>query len=283
VKATVSLNGPSLEARTSRWPHARGFAFAAWIGILSTLLALLFIGVTALTIGIWLTEPGYSETNPVVDLGFFALGGLLIGIGVASQLRSPERHISGLHQALIGLVSLAAAGYLGGRVEPLWGALALIVAVAIAIALHPAPRRLIQRGDGVSLPLVALSLAAALPALTYANHMLTLAGQAGPSCFMGQCARGDRFAEVAALAIALVLVTALASARTGGWPMSATSAGVAATMLGLVMVALPAVPGSAGAAWGMLTAAWGVLVLATTAWQARQPGRTGHLEGGRLA
>jgi hypothetical protein len=100
---------------------------------------------------------------------------------------------------------------------------------------------------------------------------------------MGQCARGDRFAEVAALAIALVLVTALASARTGGWPMSATSAGVAATMLGLVMVALPAVPGSAGAAWGMLTAAWGVLVLATTAWQARQPGRRGHFEGGQLA
>jgi hypothetical protein len=46
VKATVSLNVPPLEARRSL-PPARRFVFGAWMGILSLLLAVLFVGVTA--------------------------------------------------------------------------------------------------------------------------------------------------------------------------------------------------------------------------------------------
>lgn len=55
VKATVSLNvRPRAEARGSRWRRARGLAFAVWMGLLSVLTVALFVGVTALTIGMWL-------------------------------------------------------------------------------------------------------------------------------------------------------------------------------------------------------------------------------------
>jgi hypothetical protein len=49
--------------------------------------------------------------------------------------------------------------------------------------------------------------------------MLDLARQAGRSCFLGQCADGDRFAEMAAPAIAILEISILAAA----WPRAAGS------------------------------------------------------------
>jgi hypothetical protein len=83
-------------------------------------------------------------------------------------------------------------------------------------------------------------------------------------------AAGDRFAEMAALAIALVLVAMLASARTRGWRVSAWSAGAAAVMLGLASIALPEVPGVVGQAWGTPVVAWALVVVAAAVWQSRQ-------------
>lgn len=250
--------------------RARRVAFAVWVTILSLLFGIVFIGVTVLTVGMWLAVPSYNETDPVLDLGFFALGAVLIGAGFVSQLRAPERHVAGLQQALIGLLALAVAGLLGDRVEPLWGGLILAAATVIAAALHPARRELLRRGAGLSAPLFALSVAAAIPAIVYADRMLTLARDAGPSCFVGQCARGDRYAEMAALAVAVALVALLASARTGGWRVAALSAGVAAAIPGLSSVALPDVPGSIGWAWGAVAVAWGVMVVAAAKFQMRR-------------
>jgi hypothetical protein len=245
-------------------------AFTVWVAILSLLVGLMFIGVTVVTIGTWLADPSRGETNPVVDLCFFALGGVLIGAGLVIQLRAPERHVAGLQQGVIGLLALAVAGLLGDRVEPLWGGVILLGATSIAVGLHPARGALLRAGAGLSAPLATLALLAAIPAIQHAERMLELARQAGPSCFMGQCARGDRFAEMAAVAIATVLVALLASARTGGWRVSAWSAGVAAAILGMASIALPDVTGSVGWAWGALAAIWGVLVVSAAEWQMRR-------------
>lgn len=99
---------------------------------------------------------------------------------------------------------------------------------------------------------------------------------------MGQCARGDRYAEIAALAVAVALVALLASARTGGWRVAALSAGVAAAILGLASVALPDVTGSVGWAWGALAVVWGVMVVAAADWRMRQTETTmNDPEGGQ--
>jgi hypothetical protein len=61
-----------------------------------------------------------------VDLSFLALGGVLLTTGFASQIRTPS--IAGLQQAVLTLVALSVAGWLGGRVEPFIGPLVLLVA-----------------------------------------------------------------------------------------------------------------------------------------------------------
>lgn len=244
-------------------------AFTVWVATASLLIVLVFAGVTALTVGIWLADPGYEETNPVLDLGFFALGAVLIGTGLVVQLRAPERHVAGIQQATIGLLALSVAGLIGDRVEPLWGGLVLLLATGVAAALHPARRELFRGGARPNAALAALALAAGVPAVLYAAAMLVLARESGPSCFLGQCARGDRFAEVAALAVAIVLVTLLASARTAGWRVSAWSAGLAAVVLGSTSVALPDVTGALGRPGGAIVATWGLLVIATAERQAR--------------
>jgi len=79
-------------------------AFFIWAAILSLAFGILFIGVTALTIGLWLANQN-ALTTPVSDLSFFVLGAI-IGIGFAVQLRAPERKIAGVQQAVLGLLAL---------------------------------------------------------------------------------------------------------------------------------------------------------------------------------
>lgn len=77
----------------------------------------MFVGVTVLTTGLWIVNRN-PLTNHVVDLGFFALGAVIITVGLVVQLRAPERKICGVQQALIGLLVLGVAGLSSGRVEP---------------------------------------------------------------------------------------------------------------------------------------------------------------------
>jgi hypothetical protein len=131
---------------------ARRLAFTVWAAILSLFCGLVFVGLTLLTISAWLGNRGHTQTNPVVDLGFFALGAVIIGTGFAAQLRAPEHHIAGLQQAGLGLLALSLAGLLGGRIEPLMDPLLFLLAAAILVALHPAGGEFFRRGETVSSP-----------------------------------------------------------------------------------------------------------------------------------
>ncbi len=249
--------------------NTRRKAFFIWATILSLVFGLLFIGVTALTIGLWLAHRN-ALTTPVSDLSFFALGAIIVGMGFAVQLRTPERKIAGVQQAVLGLLALLIAGLIGNRIEPLVGSLVFLVAAAILAALHPVRRAFFKLGQGLSAPLAALSLLAAVPAVGYAASMLVLARHAGPSCFFGRCPYGDRLAEMAALALAIVLVGMLAALKTRGWRGAARSAGASAVILGLASIVLPNAPGAVGQAWGAFTVTWGVLFVVAAEWEARQ-------------
>lgn len=232
-----------------------------WAAALTAVLGLLFTGTTALTIALWSTDPAYTQTNPVVDLAFFALGGILVTVGFASQIRA--RQIAGLQQAILALLVLAVAGLLAGRIEPFVGALLLLVAAAPVVVLHPARRQLLAAGEAVSGPLAALGAAAVIPAVAYATAMLDRARAAGPSCFLGRCAEGDRFAETAALAVAVVLVALLASLRTSGWRLPAWCAGITAIVLGATSLVFPRELGALGAPWAVAAAVWGAACIVT--------------------
>ena len=96
------------EDRSTSDPAVRA-GFVVWARIWSVVFAVMFVGVTALTIGLWLTDPEYTETTPVSDLSFFALGAI-IGLGFVSQLRTPQHNIAGVQQAIIGSISLGGGG-----------------------------------------------------------------------------------------------------------------------------------------------------------------------------
>lgn len=258
---------PPSVAQTRSWRHR---CRTVWAATLTGLLAVLFTGLTAVTLTMWATDPSYAQTNPVVDLSFFALGGVLLTVGLASQIRTPS--IAGLQQAVLALVALSVAGWLGGRVEPLVGPLVLLVAAAPLVALHPDRRRLVAPGPGAGRALVAMAAVAAAPAALYAADMLARARAAGPSCFLGQCVQGDRYAEAAALALAVVLVAALTSMRTPGWLLSAWSAGTAAVTLGAASLLWPGEAGAVSGAWAVATLAWGCTFVVGAHFQHRSPG-----------
>ena len=238
----------------------RQSVFRVWATVWSMVIAVTFLGVTVLTLALWLTDPGYTETTPVGDLSFFALGAI-IGVGLVSQLRRAEQRIAGLQQAGIGILSLGVAGVIGARIEPAVGAVLLLLVVAVLVVLHPARRDVFAPGPGIDVPVLALSVLAWIPAIGYTAGMLGLAAEAGPSCFLGQCARGDRFAETAAATIAIVLVGGLAGFRTPGWRIPLWSAGVGAILIGFTSIALTDVTGSLGVGGGSLAVIWGVLLI----------------------
>jgi hypothetical protein len=238
---------------------AMPIALRAWAGIWAVLLALLFVGVTALTLGVWLSDSSYTATSPVSDLAFFALGATIV-IGFASQVMRRTAGLAGAAQALIGALALAAAGFLGNRIEPLVGGVVLVAAAGVLLAFHPERHRASLAAVAVSRPLAAVSLIAVLPAIWYAAQMLELARAAGPSCFLGQCVTGDRYAEMAAVAVTIPLHSVLASLRLSGWRVPLWTAGAAGLLVGAVSVVLPDAPGSLGP-WGVTMLAWSILLL----------------------
>jgi hypothetical protein len=243
-------------------------AFFVWAWILALFFILLFAGLTLFTVGSWLAGQD-SATNPVVDIGFFALGGLVVGVGIATQLRSPELRIAGVQQAMIGLLALVAAGLIGAREEPFWGGLLFLAAAVVLAALHPTRAELLKFKRRVSAPLALLAAAAAIPSAGYAAGMLRAARMAGASCFLGRCAHGDRFAEMAALVTAMVLLGLLAAFKNPGWLVPALSASASALLIGFASIVLPDVPGSLGRLWGALTVVWGVLLALAAGSEAR--------------
>ena len=261
MPVTNMRRGRHAERAPTAVPRRPPRFLTAWAVTLTVVVGMVFTGTTALTIALWATDPAYTQTNPVVDVAFFALGGILIAVGFASQIRA--RRVAGLQQALVALLALAVAGLLAGRIEPFVGALLLLVAAAPIVVLHPARRQLLAAGNGVSRPLAALGAVAVIPAVAYAAAMLDRARAAGPSCFLGRCAEGDRFAETAALAVAVVLVALLASLRTSGWRLSAWCAGSAAITLGATSLAFPRELGALAAPPPAAAAVWGAACIVT--------------------
>jgi hypothetical protein len=241
-----------------------------WAATLTILLGVLFTGLTALTVALWATDPAYVETNPVVDLAFFALGGLLVTGGFASQItRRPS--VAGLHQAVLALTALTAAGWLGGRIEPAIGGLVLLLATVPLVVLHPDRHRLLSIGAGGIRALMVLAALAVAPAAVYGSELLARARSAGVSCFLGQCARGDRYAEAAALAFAVVLVVLLAAKKPPGWLLPAWSAAAAAVVVGVASLVFPGQVGAVGGVWAVAAMVWGAAVIAVAHAERRVP------------
>jgi hypothetical protein len=234
--------------------RARRIAFVVWVGVSTTMIGIGFFGLTSLVIAWFGRNQGVA--NPVTDLGYGALIGILITGGLLVQLRAPERKIAGLQQAALAALALLISVSLAGDDQNLVPGLIALATVGIAVALHPARREFLVPGTGFSPGLAAVATIWAGPLVAYALSMSEQARElSGPPHHV------QRLTTMAAMAIAVGLVSGLAAFQTRGWRICAWCVGAAALVLGLGFLVFPNYRGSAGGGWGAFAVGSGLLYL----------------------
>lgn len=238
----------------------RASAFTTWVVVLVVVFGLGFFGLTTLVIG-WF-EDLEGAAGPVTELGYGALVGIILTMGLASQLRAPDRKIAGLQQAALVIPALLIGSAIAFDTQNLVPAAILSAAVGILLALHPVRREFLRTGGAISPLLLAITILGALPLLRYALEMGAQARELeGPPHHV------QRLSTMAAMAIAIVLVGLLAASKTRGWRIPAWSAGTATMVFGLASMVFPDHPGAQGRGWGVVAIAGGVLFIAAAEWE----------------
>lgn len=241
-------------APSSAWQRKRRriFVMVAWA--LTIVLAALFTFVIALTFILWVQNPASALTTPVTDLAFAGLGASIVA-GVASQLR-PDRPVIGLAQSLIGALALVGAGAVSHRDEPQVGGMLMALLVGGLWVLRPrgAAERRVERVDLRLVVAGVVGLAAALPLASYA---VGRALESVPACYLGRCATGDRFPELAAAIILFPLLVLLAATRLPGWRLPMWTSALSTIVLGIAAMVLPHAPSSPGTVGGAFSVVWG--------------------------
>jgi hypothetical protein len=213
-----------------------------------------------------------QQRNPVLDVGWGALFGIVLPIGLLSQVRHPERRIAGLQQCAVVAFALAVAGAMGGA----WGYLVLAGglggAVALLVALHPARRTFLRPGR-VVWPVLLLAGAAAGPCLVYARRMASAQRRHLPPA--DAVSNGlHHWSVLAALALSVLLLAGLAGLGTAGWRIPAWSAALGSLAWGVSCLRYPDAAGGEGRAWALAALIWAVAAVAVTETEARRMRRS---------
>lgn len=197
-------------------------------------------------------------------------------IGMAAQLRSPTRHVTGMLMAVfVWLTGLIAIG--------LTGAVPFVIIVAImgiptviAAVLHPAGRELLTSFDAarVSRVLLGLVVVAAVPLLGYAAYetgLQTGAIEAADHAHDGgehaeihdEHVGGGHYMRMVWLAFVIIGTGLLASFRQPGWWLGAWVAGLMAVVFGGIGILAPEAASNPGLLWNLAAIAWGVGFIGT--------------------
>jgi hypothetical protein len=248
----------------------RRIAFRVWAAVLVVVFGLGFFGLVSLGLGWFEAVDGVA--GPVTDLGYGALFGIILTMGLVLQLRAPEGRIAGVQQAALVIPACLIGSALASDSQNAIPALILVAALGILLALHPARREFLRRGAGLSRTLLAIAVLGAIPLSAYALDMSAEARDlAGPPHHI------QRLSTMAALAVAIVLAGVLAALRTRGWRIPAWSAGTAAIVFGLATTVFPDQRGAEGRGWGAVAIAGGVLFIAVAELESRRDTAMGEL------
>jgi len=211
---------------------------------------------------------GYVDQarNQVLDVGWGAVFGVILPLGLLSQLRRPERRIAAIQQTAVVALALALAAVAGEN----WWYLALAGGVAVAsavlLALHPARQTFLTRGRQPELVMLCLAALAAIPSLVYAWRMASAQRRDLPPA--DAVSNGlHHWTVMTTLALLVLFLVLLAAARTSGWRIPAVSASSAAGAWAISCLLAPtSAAGSEGHAWAWAALVWAIATLATAAW-----------------
>ncbi len=241
----------------------RHIAFTIWLVVLVVVFGLGFFGLTSLVIGWFSAVEGVA--GPVTDIGYGVLVGIILTMGLAVQLRAPQRKIAGIQQAALVIPAFLMGSAVASDLQDLVSALMVTASVGILLALHPARGEFLKKGGAISPALLAITILGAVPLIAYAVEMGEQAQDLeGPPHHV------QRLSTMAAMAFAIVLTGLLAARRTRGWRTPAWSAGAAIILFGLATLVFPDDPGAPGRGWGILAVAGGVLFIAEAEREARR-------------
>jgi hypothetical protein len=222
------------------------FAFVFWLPSLA--LVDLVVGLL----------PAEAETSSAAgNLGYGVVGAVLIAPALASQVRRPERKIAPLQQIALVAGVLACAALASGEPVGVAGAGVVLVPLTILLALHPSRRSVLRRPRRPSVPLLALALTAAVPALVYTWSMSSN-GRADLPPEDSFALVPSLWSAAAAMALGTIVVGMLAAFRPPGWPLSASCVAAAALLFGIASNINPDVAASGGRAWGAAAIAWSI-------------------------
>jgi hypothetical protein len=241
----------------------RRIAFKVWAAVLVVGFGLGSFGL--ITLGLGWFESVEGVAGPVTDLGYGALVGIILTMGLLVQLRAPEEKIAGVQQAALVIPALLIGSALASDSQNVVVALLLVPALGILLALHPARREFLTRRAGLSPKLLVIAVLGAIPLGAYALDMGAEARD-----LVGPPHHVQRLSTMAAMAIALVLAGGLAALRTQGWRIPAWSAGTAAVVFGLASVVFPDQRGAEGRGWGGVAIAGGVLFITVAELESRR-------------
>lgn len=213
-------------------------------GLLAIAFGLLFFSLPLLVLT-WFST-GNDIMHRVHGIGWGVTGGLLVAVSFASQAIRPRAY-AGMQAALVAmfvvtLTSAIVAPETLAQIVPL-----LVVAVIVA-AVHPQRPRL---GDLAprSRALLAILAIAAIPLVIYAVGQLGTAMSAAPAD--PHVAEENHYESMAAMALGLLAVGYVATAKRPGWRVPLYTAGIGAMLFGLASV-LFGETGSVGPLWGAL-------------------------------
>jgi hypothetical protein len=220
------------------------------------------LALTDLVIG--LAPASSTSSHAAGNLAYGVIGAVLIAPALASQVRAPEWKIAPLQQIALVALALALAAFASGAYIGIAGAAVVLLPLVIVLALHPGRREVLRRPRRPSVPLLAVAIVAAVPALAYAWEM----GANGRADLPPE----DSFAYVpslwsaaAAMAFATILVALLAALRPPGWRLSAWCVAVAAFLFGIGSIVNPDIAASGGRGWGAAAIVWSLAWLAAAA------------------
>jgi len=233
----------------------------------------LLVALASLTINFGLIDlvdgfTGYVDQarNQILDVGWGAVFGVILPLGLLSQLRRPERRIAGLQQTAVVASTLALAGAAGQKGGYLALAGGIAVASTLLLALHPARRTFLARGRHPEPGMLALAGVAAVPSLVYAWRMASAQRRDLPPA--DAVSNGlHHWTVMTALALLVLFLTLLAAAHTAGWRIPALSASIAAAAWAISCLLAPtSAAGSEGHVWAWAALLWAVVTVAAAAW-----------------
>ena len=221
---------------------------------------------------------GWTETDEggihrVHDIGFGVLYGVLLTVAFVAMAWKPEQ-LTAFFQVLVVALAALIGGLVSADASYLVLAVAVGVAAAILLALHPARAELIHPAAKPSPVIGAFVLVASIPLVWFGLTMARLQ-RAGPP--YDPHVSMDHWATMAAVAFGLVLAGLLAASGIRGWRLAAWCAGLGAAFYGLASIVFRRFPGtdipypgSEGIGWGLVALIGGLAFIAVSEWEAHR-------------